>query len=112
MSRVATTRAAFQIAEKHFMLYGMTARTYRRAIELMEADIGEEMVALDEQTGACFGFNCVAADVWRLLRTPKNFEQLRDALLSDFDVSADECASELRSLLDDMAEKGLIHEVA
>jgi len=92
--------------------YGMTGRIYRRAIELMEADIGEEMVALDEQTGACFGFNGVAADIWRLLRTPKSFEQLRDALLSDFDVSADECASELRSLLDDMAEKGLIHEVA
>ena len=78
----------------------------------MEADIGEEMVALDEKTGACFGFNAVAVEVWRLLSSPRSFEQLRDALLSEYDVDADRCASELRLLLDDMTEKGLIHEVA
>ena len=33
----------------------------------MEAELGEELVALDPQAGNCFGFNEVAAWVWRRL---------------------------------------------
>jgi hypothetical protein len=33
---------------------------YRRALTLMEADIGDELVALDATAGNCFGFNQVA----------------------------------------------------
>jgi hypothetical protein len=46
--------------------------------------------------------------VWRALVTPRTFDELRDALLAEYDVSAEQCSIELRVLLDDLAEKGLI----
>lgn len=83
---------------------------YRRAAKLMEAEIGDELVALDPEQGNCFGFNSVATSVWRSLDQPRSFEQLRDALVGEFDVGADQCTEELRELLGDMVAKRLIEE--
>lgn len=88
----------------------MPGTTYKRAIELMEADVGDELVALDLEEGTCFGFNLVAASVWRSLSSPKTFDQLRDDLLAEFDVSAEQCTSELKDLLDDLTAKGLVEQ--
>lgn len=88
----------------------MSATIYMRAQELLEAEIGTDLVAFDPRSGSCFGFNSVAASVWSKLATPKTFDQLRDALLDDYDVGIDECSRDLRVLLDDMSNQGLIQE--
>jgi hypothetical protein len=74
----------------------------------MEADIGEELVALDPQQGNCFGFNDVAAWVWRRLERPATFDQLRDELVGAYDVSEEQCAAELKELLDTMCGEKLL----
>jgi hypothetical protein len=92
------------------MLLLMTGTTYKRAMDLMEADVGDELVALDVEQGTCFGFNLVAASVWRSLSSPKTFDQLRDDLLAEYEVSVEQCTSELKELLDDLTAKGLIEQ--
>jgi hypothetical protein len=82
--------------------------SYRRATDLMEADLGEELVALDPHKGDCFGFNEVAAWVWRRLAQPADFATLRGELLSEYEVDADQCSTELRALLDDLVARGLV----
>lgn len=77
----------------------------------MEADVGEELVALDVGQGTCFGFNEVAKAVWRELETPQGFNALRKELLRTYDVGEDECAQDLRALLDQLVSEGLIEEV-
>jgi hypothetical protein len=84
---------------------------YRRAVDLMEADLGEELVALDPQGGNCFGFNEIAAHVWRRLAEPVSFEALRDGLLSDYEVTKQQCSEELKTLLKDMVDRGLVEIV-
>jgi hypothetical protein len=81
---------------------------YRRAIDLMEAELGDEIVALDPNAGECFGFNGVATSIWRQLEEPKSFEQLRDALLHEYEVEPEQCSRELQELLDDLSAKGLV----
>lgn len=81
---------------------------YQRAAMLMEAEVGDEVVGLDPQNGSCFGFNSVAASVWRALVEPHTFAELRDGLLEEYDVELADCTAELKSLLDDMTAKGLI----
>ena len=51
---------------------------YVRAVDLLEADIGNELVALEPEAGNCFGFNEVATVVWRKLAEPKSFDELRE----------------------------------
>ena len=86
----------------------MTTDVYRRAVDLMEASLGDELVALDARAGQCFGFNDVATSIWRQLEQPKRFDQLRDALLADYEVEPDRCSVELAELLDDLVSKGLV----
>jgi coenzyme PQQ synthesis protein D (PqqD) len=86
----------------------LTSYVYRRATDLMEADLGNELVALDPKAGNCFGFNEVATWVWRRLAEPASFDQLRDELLAEYDVSAEQCSRELKALLDDLMTKRLI----
>jgi hypothetical protein len=77
----------------------------------MEAELGDELVALDPEAGECFGFNSVAASVWRQLEQPRSFEQLREALLSEYEVPSGECERELAGLLDELAAKGLVTSI-
>lgn len=88
------------------------SKTYKRAVELLEADIHDELVALEPTMGSCFGFNSVAKDVWRKLETPQTFDELKRALLQEYEVSEQECAADLRELLDHMAQAKLIEPAA
>jgi hypothetical protein len=74
----------------------------------MEAELGDELVALDANAGECFGFNNVATSVWRELQAPKSFNQLRDTLLGQYEVEPEQCARELKDLLDDLCAKRLV----
>ena len=96
--------------KEHANVAGMASTTYRRAIEMMEADIGTELVALDMEEGRTFGFNEVAADVWRNLAEPKSFDQLRDELLREYDVSVERCTQDLQDLLNEMIAQGLVEQ--
>ena len=85
-------------------------KRYVRAVDLLEADIGNELVALAPAAGNCFGFNEVATVVWRSLAEPKSFDELRDALVADYDVSSEQCSTELKALLDEMKAQGLVEQ--
>lgn len=86
----------------------MTDTFYERATDLLEADLGDELMALDVARGSCFGFNPVATGIWRQLASQKSFNDLRDALLEEYEVGADQCTQELQALLNDLIEQGLV----
>ncbi len=74
----------------------------------MEAEVGDELVALEPEAGLCFGFNGVAANVWNQLSAPQSFDQIRSRLLAEYDVDEGQCTTELEELLDQFVEKGLV----
>jgi hypothetical protein len=86
----------------------MTDPTYERAVELLEAELGDELVALSIEDGQCFGFNAVATSVWRALDQPRTYAEIEAALLDEYEVSRDECASELHALLGDLVDMKLV----
>jgi len=83
-------------------------RVYQRAVELLEADIGDELVALEPRAGLCFGFNPVATSVWQHLDAPRSFDEIKARLLAEYEVNEQQCTAELEVLLSHLLEKGLI----
>ena len=81
---------------------------YERAKPLMEAELGDELVALEPEGGYCFGFNSVAKRIWELLAEPRSSEELKSVLLEEFDVSPGECASGVDDVLIDLTKMDLI----
>ena len=104
----STINRSDSLAKRAGLRETVEMRTYRRATELMEADLGDELVALQPDLGLCFGFNGVATEVWKQLETPKSFDQLKGHLLAGYEVDERQCSSELDELLGRMIEQGLI----
>jgi Coenzyme PQQ synthesis protein D (PqqD) len=88
---------------------GSPAR-YVRAVSLIEAELGDELVALDPEAGSCFGFNPVAASVWRLLEQPRTADELHTELMNDYVVGETQCREEVAGLLGDLEARGLIKQ--
>jgi Coenzyme PQQ synthesis protein D (PqqD) len=95
-------------ASRNRELLDMDRKIYRRAVDLLEAEVNDEVVALEPANGSCFGFNLVATQVWRELAQPRSFKELKDELLRNFEVSDEQCAAELQQLLNSMQAEGLI----
>jgi len=56
----------------------MTSKTdYERATQLLEADLGDELVALDTEGGNCFGFNPAAALGFKLRELSRQLSNMR-----------------------------------
>ena len=84
------------------------APLFARAVSLHEAEIGEDIVALDPAGGDCFGFNAVAASVWRLIEQPRSQDAIEAALIEEYDVAPEQCRAEVGELLTDMQSRGLV----
>ena len=86
----------------------MQDQIYSRAAPLLEAEVDEEIVALDREQGEVFGFNLVASDVWRMLEQPRTLGELCAELEQRYTVSHEECASDVAELLDQLVEMKLV----
>ncbi len=70
--------------------------------------LDEEVVILSFKDGMYYGLNPVGARIWNLIQEPIRVREVRDSLLEEFQVDPVRCARELRELLRELADKGLI----
>ena len=85
--------------------------TYVRTRELLEAELGDELVALDVTDGLCFGFNDVALSIWRRLAEPIPISALIAGLTEEYDVSRDECARDVEEALTTLVQHRLVKAI-
>jgi hypothetical protein len=76
--------------------------------EMIETEVDGELVALHIDNGTCYGFNGTATRIWGLIEQPRRLSDIRDELLSEFDVDPATCDAQLRELLDELAADGLV----
>jgi hypothetical protein len=88
---------------------GLSLETFvRQGPGLIEAQIDNEIVALNVDTGTCYGLNKVGARIWNLIRQPTRVRDIRDQLLTEFKVEPDICTQEVLELLEELSSEGLI----
>jgi hypothetical protein len=79
------------------------------AKEQISADLADdEVVILNLESGVYYGLSEVGARIWRLIGEPRDFSDIRDVLLEEYDVDADRCERELLALLSELADQGLV----
>jgi hypothetical protein len=87
----------------------MTAtQLYARTSDVIEADVGGEIVLLHTQNWQYFEFDSVGAAIWYLLESPRNLDTLVDSLTAQFEVDPNRCREDTRAFLDDMVAQGLV----
>jgi Coenzyme PQQ synthesis protein D (PqqD) len=70
--------------------------------------LGDEAAILNLKNTVYYGLNPVGARVWNLVQQPRSVKEIRDRLLEEYDVGAEQCERDLLDLLDRMREQGLI----
>jgi coenzyme PQQ synthesis protein D (PqqD) len=71
-------------------------------------EVDGEAVILNFDAGVYYGLEGVGAAAWDHLGEPLTVAELRDKLVAQFDVEPERCEADLRELLADLAEAGLI----
>ncbi len=74
----------------------------------VSCDLGEEAAILNLKNSVYYGLDPVGARVWRLLKQPRSANELRDALLGEYEVELERCEKDLLALLEKMRDEGLI----
>ena len=71
-----------------------------------------ETVILNLSRGTYFGLNDVGTIVWQALQQPATIADLRDAVVREFEVAAEVAEADVRSLLVEMIDAGLVRDAA
>ena len=54
--------------------------------EQVSCPLGDESAILNLKNSVYYGVNPVAATVWKLVQQPRSVDELRDALVDEYDV--------------------------
>jgi hypothetical protein len=76
--------------------------------ENVSCALGEEAAILHMRSGVYYGLDPVGARIWKLLEQPKSVEDLRTAILDEYEVDSAKCESDLLTLLEKLRTEGLI----
>jgi len=80
----------------------------KRAAKQSFADLGEECVLLNVETGVYYGLEAVGRRIWELIEPPCSLAQVVERLVQEYDVSAEACTAETERLLRELADVGLV----
>src|SRR5262249_26432086 len=67
--------------------------------EQLSSDLGGEAVILGLKSGVYYGLNTVGARIWSLIQEPRTVEDLRNTILSEYQIESERCEGDLLALL-------------
>jgi hypothetical protein len=79
-----------------------------RAGGLVESEIDSEVVALNIETGTCYGLNAVGSRIWGLLANPVRISDICAVLISEYQVEAGTCEDDVIELIGQLLAENLV----
>ncbi len=96
----------------------MTKSTYKNTIsshsiivasqEQVSSNLSGDAIILDMKSGTYYGLDEVGASIWNLIQQPKTVEEIKNAMLEEYEVEPEQCEQGILALLEDLAVQGLI----
>ena len=74
----------------------------------IEAEIDNEIVALNVEKGTCYGLNTVGSRIWSLLASPIRINDICAKLLAEYKVEPKTCERQVLDLLEELRAEGMI----
>ncbi|HEX5726407.1 MAG TPA: PqqD family protein [Longimicrobiaceae bacterium] len=78
------------------------------ARQQVSCEVGGEVVILNLADEVYYGLDAVGARVWQLIQEPRTVEEVRDAIVAEYEVEPAVAERDLRALLDELASRRLI----
>ena len=74
----------------------------------LSCELGGEAAILNMKSGRYYGLDPIGARIWSLIQKPVKVAEVRDTLLEEYEVAAEQCEAELIDLLEKLAGAGLV----
>lgn len=74
----------------------------------VSCDLEGEAAILSLANGTYYGLDVIGAQVWTLLQQPRRVEEIREAVLQEYEVEPERCQNDLLVLLERLRAEGLI----
>ncbi len=74
------------------------------ATDQVSSDLGGEVAILHLKAGVYYGLDAVGARIWNLIQQPRTVQEVRDVIVSEYEVGPDRCESDLITLLQRLAD--------
>jgi hypothetical protein len=78
------------------------------ARDQVSCDLAGEVAILDMKSGVYYGLNAVGARIWNLIQEPTPLDAICATILEEYDVEADQCASDVLTLLQALLANRLV----
>jgi hypothetical protein len=83
-----------------------------RVKRTMDAEVDDEIVALNLDTGASYGLNAVGARIWKLIAKPTRVAEMCAGLVAEYAVEPSTCEREVLDLLGKLQAESLLEVTA
>ena len=78
------------------------------AREQISSELGDESIILNLKSGMYHGLNEIGARIWHIIQQPKAVKDVKAILLEEYEVDIQECDRDLKGLLKELIEAGLV----
>ncbi|HLO78507.1 MAG TPA: PqqD family peptide modification chaperone [Magnetospirillum sp.] len=82
--------------------------TIRRADNILAAALDDTLLMMSVEKGLYIGISGVGPRIWELLEHPTAEAAVIAALLAEYEVDADTCATQVAAFLAGLRERGLL----
>lgn len=79
--------------------------------DAVSCDLNGEAVILHLPSESYFGLDPVGASIWEFIQEGRTFHEICDHLLAEYDVTREQCESEVQRLIESMREEGLVEVI-
>ena len=91
------------------MSHSITSRSVvTRSANHVATDMAGETVVLDMKSGMYYGMDDVAALIWNALTEPRTFDEIRAAVLEEYEIDPDRCEQDVMTFLGALESAGLV----
>ncbi len=87
------------------------ASTIRINDDILYNDLQGEIVILSPETGVYFGLDPVGTRAWQLIQYHGRLGAVRDAMLKEYEVSAERLEEDLQELVTRLVDNGLVEVI-
>ena len=74
----------------------------------VSCDLAGEAVILSLDQGMYYSMNPVGARIWSMIQMSISVKEIRDTIISEYEIGAEICEADLLAILEDLEREGLI----
>ena len=81
---------------------------YHRNKEIIDGELDNKQIMMHLDNGMYYGLNTIGKRIWDLVEKPLSFDDIIKVLLSEFEVSEEQCTREVAVFLEKALEMEII----